>query len=287
MPATKRVVFNQKGGVGKTSITCNLAAAFAREGQRTLVVDLDPQTNASHYLLTQSGCEDAKATITDFFENSLKLKLIHESLRKAVCETSFPNLWVIPASPALGELQAKLENRYKIYKLSQALDEVIGIFRFDQILIDTPPAVNFYSMSALLAADSVLVPFDGDVFAAQALDRVMDLVDEVADDHRPKLHIEGVIVNQFQAQARLPRGAISALVERQLPILEPYLSSSVIMKESHQAGVPLVHFRPKHKLSLEFLALARSLLKATQTKRDLISDSNSSNQRARSKSLRS
>ena len=255
----KRAVFNQKGGVGKTSIACNLAAAMAKLGKKTLVIDLDSQANSSQYLLGTRIAEVSK-TITEFFESSLSsFKLLSENLSDIVYKTDFPNLYVIPASLGLAELQPKLESRYKIFKLQQAVDALIASDGFQEVLIDTPPALNFYSMSALITADKVVVPFDCDTFSANALEHVMNIVDEVIADHRPNLSVEGIIINHFQSQAKLPTDAISALRAKGYPILEPFLSTSIAMRESHAVNIPLPFLKPKHKLSMEFLKLAKNL----------------------------
>lgn len=262
----RRVVFNQKGGVGKTSITCNLAAAFAAAGKKTLVVDLDAQANSSHYLLC-NGAVGGK-TVTDFFESTLSaLKIFGQPISDCLYRSDFPNLWVLPADSRLAEIQPKLEARYKIFKLSQALDSLIESQKFDAVFIDTPPSLNFYSMSALMASDRVLVPFDCDAFSASAVEQVGEIVKEVAMDHRPTLAIEGIIINHFQAQANHHKGAIEAISRLGYPLLKPYLSPSVVMRESHAARVPLVFYKPSHKLASEFNQLAGLLRSAKANKK--------------------
>jgi chromosome partitioning protein len=260
----RRVVFNQKGGVGKTSIVCNLAAAMVEKKQKVLVVDLDSQANSSQYLLGSHNV-NFEDTIADFFSATLSFSLFKDSLRKCMYQTEYDGLFVIPADDSLKDLQPKLEGRYKIFKLREAVDLLEEEMGFDQILFDTPPAMNFYTMSALMAADSVLVPFDCDAFSADAITHVQRNVQEIAEDHRPQLAIEGVVINHFQAQAKLPAKAIADLKERGLPILEPYLSSSVIMKESHGLGVPLPFLKPSHKLTKEFDLLATNLIGGVKT----------------------
>jgi chromosome partitioning protein len=258
----KRAIFNQKGGVGKTSITCNIAAAFAKAGRKVLVVDLDSQANATQYLLgARAG--DVTRTIADFFESTLSFKLFKDNLREALVQTDLDDLWVVPAERGLSELQPKLESRYKIFKLKEAVDALVESQGFDAVFFDTPPALNFYSMSALMASDRVLIPFDCDAFSADALLQVMDVIEEVASDHQPDLRAEGVIINHFQAQAKLPQEAIQGLLARGFTVLSPYLSSSIVMRESHAAHVPLVYFRPRHKLSEEFAQLAANLIAGT------------------------
>lgn len=252
----RRVVFNQKGGVGKSTITCNLAAISAHQGKRTLVVDLDPQGNSTRYLLGQSGA-DIDTTLADFFDQTLNFKLNPKSTGEFVTTSPFAGLNVMPSHPALEDLQGKLESRYKIYKLRDALDELAE--DYDQIYIDTPPALNFYTRSALIAANSCLIPFDCDDFSRRALYSLLESVQEIRADHNRDLEVEGIVVNQFQARASLPQKMVRELVEEGLPVLTPYLSSSVKIKESHEQARPMIHLDARHKLSQEYVELHDTL----------------------------
>ncbi|MFK7160175.1 ParA family protein [Marinospirillum sp. MEB164] len=252
----RRVVFNQKGGVGKSSITCNLAAINAAQGKPTLVLDLDPQGNTTHYLMGQPATE-LEGSLFDFFERSLSLGGGRKSIHELIHATPYPNLFVLAAHPELESLEAKLESRYKIYKLKEALTSLED--EFDAIWIDTPPALNFFSRSALIAAERCLIPFDCDAFSRQALYSLQGAIEELRADHNPDLEIEGIIVNQFNAQAKLPQQLIEALLEEGHPLLDVHLSSSVKMRESHQVSQPLIHYAPKHKLTQQFEALYRSI----------------------------
>ncbi|WAK01451.1 ParA family protein [Methylobacter sp. YRD-M1] len=250
----RRVIFNQKGGVGKSTITCNLAAISAVEGKRTLVIDLDVQGNSTQYLLGKK-VSDSEKTIAHFFKDSLSLGLFGgntSGLENVIHETPFPDLFVIPSHPDLEPLQARLESRYKIFKLKEALEKLQG---FDAIYMDTPPILNFYSQSALIAADKCLIPFDCDTFAREALYLLMQALKEVKADHNQNLEIEGIIVNQFQKQANLPRQLVDQLVEEGLPVLAAMISPSIKVRESHTEARPLIHYAPNHKLTEEFKAL--------------------------------
>jgi chromosome partitioning protein len=251
----KRVVFNQKGGVGKSTITCNLAAIAAARGVRTLVVDLDPQSNSSRYLLG-SALDGLASTASEFFDQMLNFKLRPKATEEFIHATPFENLSVLPADAALEELQAKLESRYKIYKLREALD---ALGDFDQIWIDTPPALHFYTRSALIAADACLIPFDCDEFARRALYTLLDNVAEIRADHNADLQVEGIVVNQFQPRASLPQRVVDELRAEGLPVLDSHLSASVKIKESHQQAKPMIHLDRSHKLALEFGALYEEL----------------------------
>lgn len=250
------VVFNQKGGVGKSTITCNLAAISAQQGLRTLVVDLDPQGNSTHYLLGEAVSEDI-AGAAEFFDQTLKFTARPKSTVEFLVQTPWEGLDLMPSSPQLDELHAKLEQRYKIYKLREALVDLAG--DYDRIYIDTPPALNFYTRSALIAAQGCLIPFDCDDFSRRALYTLLDNVQEIRADHNAELQVSGIVVNQFQPRANLPQKLVQELVEEGLPVLQPYLSASVKIKESHQQARPMIHLEPRHKLTLEMVALHDSL----------------------------
>ncbi|NOU21807.1 MAG: ParA family protein [Methyloglobulus sp.] len=251
----RRVIFNQKGGVGKSTITCNLAAINAVEGKKTLVIDLDIQGNSTQYLLGKK-VTDSEKTIAHFFKDCLSLSLFGggntTGLENIIHETPFPNLYVIPSHPDLEPLQARLESRMKTLKLREALEKLTG---FDTIYLDTPPVLNFYSHSALIAAEKCLIPFDCDSFSREALYTLMQTISEVKADHNQGLEIEGVIVNQFQKQANLPQQLVEALIAEGLPVLGAMISPSVKVRESHSASQPLVHYVPNHKLTNEYRAL--------------------------------
>lgn len=252
----KRVIFNQKGGVGKSTIAVNLASIAAHKNRRTLLIDMDPQCNSSRYLLGKAALECAP-TILDFFKNSLEFQFYPKPEASFVHATQFENLAVIPSHPEIGELQSKLESRHKIYKLRDALKNLAN--EYDEIIIDTPSAYNFFTQSALIAADTCLIPFDCDDFARQALYTLMNNVGEVKADHNPALQIEGIIVNQFQPRSRLPQRLVDELIEEGLPVLDTKLSSSVKIRESHELNLPMIHMDARHKLSQEFIELYEEL----------------------------
>nr|WP_278357363.1 ParA family protein [Acinetobacter lwoffii] len=268
-----RVVFNQKGGVGKSSITVNLAAISAHQGLKTLLIDLDPQANSSQYVLgddaTYSSDKPAlEPNIENYFEDVLGnqqskgllgnaigsiLKSRSKGLESYVHQSSFKHLDVIPASPTLGALAHALESKHKIYKLRDALQQLSG--HYDRVFIDTPPAFNFFTLSALIAANRVLIPFDCDVFSKRALQTLIENVIETQDDHNEGLEIEGIVVNQFQAQAKLPREVVQQLKDEGLPVLDSMLPPSILMKESHQKNLPLIHLATDHKLTQAYQSL--------------------------------
>ncbi len=259
-----RVVFNQKGGVGKTSISCNLAGTLAKQGHRVLLIDLDSQSNGSQYILGHEFNHDLK-TVYDFFSSTVTSQIFRDVIRECVHPSPYKNLWVIPSSKGLVDIQAKLESRYKVFKLKKALETLISQRNFTQVIIDTPPALNFFSMSALIAAQRVLVPFDCDRFSEDAIDYVEKIVHEIREDHNPDLELEGIIINQFQNKANLPKQLVSNLIKKGYPVLKPYIPSSVIVRESHQAQKPLCYYKPSHKISEIFTQLGKKIAPKNNT----------------------
>lgn len=269
----RRVVFNQKGGVGKSSIAVNLAAISASRGYRTLVIDLDPQCNSSQYLLGEkathgNGQPILEPNIGGYFDDLLNagqskgligsalgslLKSKDAGLDAFIHPTAYERLSVIPASPDLGAMEHALQSKHKIFKLRDALKDLEK--RFDQVFIDTPPAFNFFTLSALIAADRVVIPFDCDVFSHRALQTLLENVVETRSDHNPSLQVEGIVVNQYQARATLPQQVVQGLRDEGLPVFNSMLPPSVVMKESHQKNQPLIHLDADHKLTQAYVAL--------------------------------
>lgn len=265
------VVFNQKGGVGKSTITCNLAAISAARGLRTLVVDLDAQANSTQYLSggaldggTAADQESAAGAgrsappgVAGLFDQTLNFSLRPADPGQFIVATPWPGLDLMGASARLEEMHGKLESRYKIYKLREALAALDD--RYDRVYIDTPPALNFYTRSALIAADRCLIPFDCDEFSRRALYSLLDAVAEIRADHNEALEVAGIVVNQFQARASLPQRTVQELIDEGLPVLEPFLGASVRIRESHEQARPMIHFDPRHRLTEQFLALHDTL----------------------------
>jgi chromosome partitioning protein len=250
------VVFNQKGGVGKSTITCNLAAISASQGLRTLVIDLDPQGNSSAYLMGGTAA-DEQPSVADFFENTLGFSLRKMVPAEFIVATPHEGLDLMPSSPRLDELQAKLESRHKIFKLREALQQLAG--DYDRIYIDTPPALNFYTRSALIAARGCLIPFDCDDFSRKALYTLLENVREIQADHNADLAVDGIVVNQFQHRANLPQRIVDELIAEGLPVLQPYLPSSIKIRESHERSLPMIYMDPGHKLTQALVALHAAL----------------------------
>ena len=249
------VVFNQKGGVGKSTISTNLAAQSAKVGHKTLLVDLDAQGNSTHY--AGFDASEKSNSVADMFKQVVGIFRTAKKPIEFVHPTPFENLFIMPSSPALADVERELESRYKIFKLKDALKELKG--DFDNIFIDTPPNFNFYSKAALIAADGFCVPFDCDDFSAQAILRLLDNAMELKEDHNPELRLLGIVVNQFNSQAKLPGQLVNSLKSEGLPVLDSYISATVKVKESHSKRIPLPFYLSKHKVTGQIAALFAEL----------------------------
>lgn len=260
----RRVIFNQKGGVGKSTITCNLAAIFAEQGFKTLVLDLDPQANTTQYLLGKNA-QQILPTIAEFYENVLNFEYNCEDAENFVHKTPYHNLDIIPSSRYLETLLTECENRHKLYKLRALIDKLPT---YDHIFIDTPPAMNFFTQSALIAADSCLIPFDCDLFARNAIYHLFYGVRHIRERYNLFLRLEGVIVNQYHTGATLPKRLVEELSKEGLPIIHPFISSSIKIKESHDAYQPMIHFAKKHKITSEYKRIYQTLIENEVSKPD-------------------
>ncbi len=189
-------VANQKGGVGKTTTAINLAAALAEAGCRVLVVDLDPQGNAS----TGLGVEDRDWTTYDLILDDAPLEAV-------VQETEIRNLLVVPATVDLSSADIELiSNEKRSYLLHDALRQTaIDAFDLDFVLIDCPPSLNLLTVNAMVAAHSVLVPLQSEFFALEGLSQLMLTIREVRQTANPDLRIEGVVLTMYDNRNNLSR----------------------------------------------------------------------------------
>jgi len=197
-PAGPRIiaVANQKGGVGKTTTAINLAAGLAEAGCKVLVVDLDPQGNAS----TGLGVEDRDWTTYDLILDEAPLEAV-------VQETELENLYIIPATVDLSSADIELiSNEKRSYLLHDALRQpAIDAFGLDFILIDCPPSLNLLTVNAMVAAHSVLVPLQSEFFALEGLSQLMLTIREVRQTANPDLRIEGIVLTMYDNRNNLSR----------------------------------------------------------------------------------
>ena len=194
-------VANQKGGVGKTTTTINLAAALAETGKIILIIDLDPQGNSS----TGLGIQNDRRKFTTF-----ELLLEDVDLDSIILETDVENLFIVPATVDLSSADIELyTDEQRVFKLREALNKPsMNKFGFDFIMIDCPPSLNLLTINAMVASNSVLIPLQSEFFALEGLSQLMLTIREVRATANEDLRIEGVVLTMFDS-----RNNLSVLIE--------------------------------------------------------------------------
>lgn len=189
-------IANQKGGVGKTTTTINLAAAMVECGLRVLVVDLDPQGNAS----TGLGIEPTDRELTTY-----DLLVEDADLKDVIRETDIEDLCIIPATVDLSSADIELfTNEKRSFLLHDALRQTaMDEYEWDYVLIDCPPSLNLLTVNAMVAAHSVLVPLQSEFFALEGVTQLMLTIREVRQSANPNLRIEGVVLTMYDRRNNL------------------------------------------------------------------------------------
>ena len=247
-------VANQKGGVGKTTTTINLGAALAKVGQRVLIVDLDPQGNAS----TGLGIEAEDREFTTY-----ELLLEETALGDVIQPTADENLMIIPATVDLSSADIELiSNEKRSFLLHDALRQTaMDRYALDYVLIDCPPSLNLLTVNAMVAAHSVLVPLQSEFFALEGLSQLMLTIREVRQSANPNLRIEGVVLTMFDA-----RNNLSGQVERDARenlgdlVFETKIPRNVRVSEAPSFAVSVLDYDTNSRGAEAYRALATELM---------------------------
>jgi chromosome partitioning protein len=254
-PAGPRIiaVANQKGGVGKTTTAINLAAALVESGQRVLVVDLDPQGNAS----TGLGVDERELT-------TYELLVDDAPLNSVIQKTSIDGLSIVPATVDLSSADIELiSNEKRSFLLHDALRQTaMDAYSWDYILIDCPPSLNLLTVNAMVAAHSVLVPLQSEFFALEGLSQLMLTIREVRQAANPNLRIEGIVLTMYDR-----RNNLSQQVEKDARdnlgdlVFETKIPRNVRVSEAPSFAMPVLNYDPNSLGAMAYRDLAAELMK--------------------------
>ena len=247
-------VANQKGGVGKTTTTINLSAALAELGYRVLVVDLDPQGNAS----TGLGVEQSDREFTTY-----ELILEDIDLNDVIKASAIENLSIIPATVDLSSADLELvSNEKRIFLLNDALNQKqIEEFGFDFIFIDCPPSLNLLTLNAMIAAQTVLVPLQSEFFALEGLSQLMLTIREVRQSGNKDLRIEGIVLTMYDNRNNLSQQVeLDARENLGDLVFKTRIPRNVRLSEAPSFAMPVLKYDSASKGASAYRALAQEFI---------------------------
>ena len=247
-------IANQKGGVGKTTTSINLAAGLVQNGCHVLLIDLDPQGNASTGLGVD--VEDRKLTTYDLLLDDVVLEDI-------VLPTNMDRLKIIPATVDLSSADMELvSNERRSFLLHDALRQTaMDRFQFDYVLIDCPPSLNLLTINAMVASHSVLVPLQSEFFALEGLSQLMLTVREVRQTANPELRLEGVVLTMFDTRNNLSQQVESDARDNLGDLVfQTKIPRNVRLSEAPSFAMSALEYDPKSKGSRAYTDLAKELL---------------------------
>ena len=250
-------ITNQKGGVGKTTTSINLAASLVKRGQRILLIDMDPQGNAS----VGCGVDLDKTTTATIYD----LLLLETTAKEAIIKTS-SGIDVITANGDLAGAQVELLNEIgRELRLQKALASIGD--EYDYIFIDCPPALNVLTINALVASNSVMIPMQCEYFALEGLSALISTIRKIRETLNPNLKIEGLLRTMFDS-----RNGLSKEVSKQLQthfgdkVYNTIIPRNIRLAEAPSYGEPAIVYDPKSKGSKAYLTLADEFLELAEVK---------------------
>lgn len=262
-PPRVLAVANQKGGVGKTTTAINLGTALAAVGERVLLIDMDPQGNASTGLGVPR--EQRRVTIYDVIVDG-------RPLHEAAVKTAVPNLYLVPSDPDLSGIEIELgqadRRSYRLKDGVEKLKQLKAEISPTYVLIDCPPSLNLLTVNAMSAADAVLVPLQCEFFALEGLTQLMRTVELVRSSLNPRLDIQGIVLTMYDR-----RNALSGQVEADVrghfgdKVYETVIPRNVRVSEAPSFGKPVLIYDLKCAGSQAYLKLAREVVRREKKRR--------------------
>lgn len=244
-------VFNQKGGVGKTTTNVNLSACIAQKGKKICIIDIDPQGN------TTSGFGIDKGTLT----YSIYDVIVNEvDLKSAIMKTEYENLHIVPSSVQLAgaEIELAAMNNREI-KLRQSIDSIRN--DYDYIFLDCPPSLGLLTINSLAAVDSVLIPIQCEYYALEGVGQLMNTIQLVKRSLNPDLEIQGVVLSMFDGRTNLSIQVVDEVKNYfKGKVYTTIIPRNVRLAEAPSFGQPIIYYDEKSKGAVAYVELAEEFL---------------------------
>lgn len=250
-------IANQKGGVGKTTTSVNLAASLGVLEKKVLLIDADPQANATSGL--GIDVESIEIGTYQLLEHTIEAK-------EAIMETSSPNLDLIPATMIFVAIEIELvdkdEREYMLKKIIHSLKD-----EYDYILIDCAPSLGLLTLNALTAADSVIIPIQCEYFALEGLGKLLNTIKSVQKIHNPQLDIEGLLLTMYDARLRLSNQVVEEVQKHFSDmVFETIIQRNVRLSEAPSFGETIINYDATSKGAVNYIHLAHEIIKKNKEK---------------------